>query len=179
MLHTVLVLAVLLPSQPQTPPAVRTVPSVDLGRYLGTWHEVARLPNWFQRNCAGNVLATYSRRPDGRLDVLNQCRKENGDLIDAKGIARVVDEKSSARLKVRFAPAFLSFLPMVWGDYWILGLAEDYGWAVVGSPDRKYLWILARVSALPDAEFRRAVDIARSNGFDVDKLVRTAHEPAR
>ena len=151
-------------------PAVRTVPGVDLQRYAGDWYEVARLPNRFQRRCLGDVRATYTVRPDGRLDVLNQCRTGDG-AIDAKGIARVVDTRTSAKLKVRFAPAALSFLPFVWGDYWILGLAPDYSWSVVGSPDRKYLWILSRTPGLPSPALAAAVDIARVNGFDAGRLI--------
>jgi len=154
-------------------PAVRTVASVDLQRYAGDWHEVARFPNRFQSRCVGDVRATYTIRPDGRLEVLNRCRTEDG-AIDAKGIARVVDIRTSAKLKVRFAPAALSFLPFVWGDYWILGLAADYSWSVVGSPDRNYLWILSRTPVLPSPALRAAVDIARANGFDATRLL-TVH----
>ena len=97
--------------------------------------EIARFPNRFQRRCVGDVRARYVRRSDGRIDVINRCRATDGTVTEARGIARVVDERTSAKLKVRFAPAVLSFLPMVWGDYWIIGLAADYSWAVVGSPD--------------------------------------------
>ena len=153
-------------------PPVRTAARVDLQRYAGDWYEVARLPNRFQRRCVGDVRARYTMRPDGRLDVLNQCRTADG-AIDARGVARVVDSASSAKLKVRFAPAALSFLPFVWGDYWILGLADDYSWAVVGSPDRNYLWILARGPALSAPASAAAIDVARANGFDTSRLVGT------
>jgi lipocalin/uncharacterized protein YbjT (DUF2867 family) len=154
----------------QAPPPVRTVERVDLKRYAGDWYEVARLPNRFQRRCVGDVRARYVIRVDGRLDVLNQCRTADG-TIDAAGVARVVDTSTSAKLKVRFAPAALSFLPFVWGDYWILALGPDYSWAVVGSPDRKYLWILSRMPQLPAAVFAEAVAAARANGFDTERLV--------
>jgi apolipoprotein D and lipocalin family protein len=154
---------------------VRTVPHVNLDRYLGVWFEVARLPNRFQRSCAGEVTATYQRRDDGRIDVVNRCRTGDGDVIHAGGVARVVDVATSARLKVRFAPAWLSFLPAVWGDYWILALGADYDWAVVGSPDRKYLWVLARRPGLDADRLASAVAAARANGFAVDRLVATPH----
>ena len=153
----------------------RTVPVVDLNRYTGDWFEIARFPNRFQRNCLGDVRASYARRADGRLDVVNQCRT-GGGRIEARGIARVVDNRTFARLKVRFAPAWLGLLPMVWGDYWIIGLAEDYSWAVVGSPDRKYLWILSRTPRLDEAALATARGIARANGFDVERLVDTPQE---
>jgi apolipoprotein D and lipocalin family protein len=157
---------------------VQTVPSVDLDRYLGTWYELARLPNRFQEDCVGDVRATYSRREDGRIDVLNQCREADGATNDAKGVARIVDRRTNAKLEVRFAPALLSFIPAVWGDYWILGLDDDYRWAAVGSPDRKYLWILARKPDVAEATFTAAVDAARRNGFAVERLVRTSHTGA-
>lgn len=158
----------------QSPAPVRTVEAVDLSRYVGAWFEIARFPNRFQRRCVGGVRASYVRRSDGRIDVINRCRVTDGTVIEARGIARVVDERTSAKLKVRFAPAVLSFLPMVWGDYWILGLAADYSWAVVGSPDRTYLWILARTAQLPPEQFAAALATARANGFDVNRLVRTS-----
>ena len=148
---------------------VRTVPFVDLDRYVGDWFEIARYPNRFQRTCLGDVRASYTRRPDGRLDVVNRCRADDG-WIEARGVARVVDDRTFSRLKVRFAPVWLSFVPFVWGDYWIIGLADDYSWAVVGSPDRDYLWILARTPRLDDQRAAAARAAARSSGFDLDRL---------
>jgi lipocalin/uncharacterized protein YbjT (DUF2867 family)/ligand-binding SRPBCC domain-containing protein len=152
--------------------AVRTVPFVDLDRYAGDWFEIARFPNRFQRSCLGDVRAQYTKRDDGRVDVVNRCRTGDGS-IEARGVARVVDDRTFARLKVRFAPSWTSVLPFVWGDYWIIGLAPDYSWAVVGSPDRDYLWILARRPHLDDESLAVARETARMNGFDVDRLVPT------
>jgi apolipoprotein D and lipocalin family protein len=166
MMAMVLVLAAMLDP-------VRTVAKVDLDRYAGEWVEIARFPNRFQKKCAGDVRATYARRQDGRIDVINRCRTADGAATEARGVARIEDTASGARLKVRFAPAALSWLPMVWGDYWIIGLADDYSWATVGSPDREYLWILARTPALDDSAWKAAVEAARSNGFAVERLVRT------
>ena len=154
---------------------VRTVEAVDLNRYVGVWFELARLPNRFQAACDSDVRATYTRRADGRIDVINRCRRADGRVKEAHGVARVVDARTRAKLEVRFAPAVLSFLPAVWGDYWILGLAPDYSWAVVGSPDRKFLWILGRTPDLQPAQFTAAVTGARTAGFDVDRLVNTTH----
>jgi len=166
MMAMVLVLAAMLDS-------VRTVAKVDLDRYAGEWIEIARFPNRFQKKCAGDVRATYARRQDGRIDVINRCRTADGAATEARGVARIEDAASGARLKVRFAPAALSWLPMVWGDYWIIGLADDYSWATVGSPDREYLWILARAPAIDESAWNAAVEAARANGFAVDRLVRT------
>jgi len=154
------------------PAGVRTVPFVDIDRYLGDWFEIARYPNRFQRTCLGDVRASYARRPDGRLDVVNRCRTAAGS-IEARGVARVADARTFSRLEVRFAPAWLSLLPMVWGDYWVIGLADDYSWAVVGSPDREYLWILARTPRLDDQRLATARAAARSNGFALDRILPT------
>jgi apolipoprotein D and lipocalin family protein len=154
---------------------VHTVDAVDLDRYAGDWFEVARFPNRFQRQCASDVRASYARRPDGRIDVINSCRADDGSAVEAQGVARVADDRTFAKLKVRFAPAALSFLPFVWGDYWILGLASDYAWATVGSPDRNYLWILARTPVLDAERFASALAAARDNGFDVERLAMTTH----
>jgi lipocalin/ligand-binding SRPBCC domain-containing protein len=166
--------ATLLPATApaQTGRPVRAVSLVDLDRYAGDWFEIARFPNRFQRQCLGDVRASYSRRADRRIDVVNRCRSADGPT-EAHGVARIVDTQTFARLKVRFAPGWLSWLPMVWGDYWIIGLAPDYSWAVVGDPDRDYLWILARTPQLSDASVAAARAAARDNGFDIERLVPT------
>ena len=158
--------------QGQTQGGLATVPSVDLDRNVGEWFEIARFPNRFQRECAGEVRATYVRRPDGLIDVTNRCRTATGQTA-AHGLARVVDQATFSKLKVRFAPAWLSWLPMVWGDYWIIGLAPDYSWAVVGDPGRNYLWILARSPRLDAESMAKARSAARAGGFDIDRLVLT------
>ncbi len=152
---------------------VQTVAAVDLDRYVGDWYEIARFPAWFQNKCVSDVVASYAKRPDGRLDVVNRCRQADSSVNEARGVARVVDTRTFAKLKVRFAPKVLSWLPFVWGDYWILGLADDYSWVVVGSPDRKYLWILARTPALRPESLELAHAAARTNGFDLARLVPT------
>ena len=149
---------------------VKAVLSVDLDRYLGRWFEIARFDNRFQRKCAGEVTAEYAKRSDGRLDVVNRCRLASGEMTTAAGVARIVDPATRSTLKVRFAPAFLSWIPAVWGDYWIIGLADDYSWAVVGTPDHEYLWVLSRTAAMEPTQYRRALDIARANGFDEGRL---------
>ena len=124
---------------------LRVVDSVDLTRYAGRWYEAARFPNRFQDQCAGDVVVYYALRTDGRIDVVNRCRTSGGQVDEARGIGRKAgDRQSSARLEVRFAPAILSFLSSVWGDYWIIGLGPEYTWAVVGTPSREYLWILSQ-----------------------------------
>jgi len=148
------------------------VPHVDFDRYQGTWHEIARFPNRFQKRCVGDVTATYSLRSDKKIDVLNRCRVADGSYISARGIAKTVGQgQPNSMLKVRFAPRFLSFLPMVWGDYHVLTLAPDYSYAAVGSPDRRYLWILARSPAVQASTYRQILEEVRAKGFDVERLV--------
>jgi lipocalin/uncharacterized protein YbjT (DUF2867 family)/ligand-binding SRPBCC domain-containing protein len=167
-----------LASVPVETPPVRTVPFVDLDRYAGDWFEIARFENRFQRQCVGDVRAIYTRRADGHIDVVNRCRTADGQT-EARGVARLVDEQTNAKLKVRFAPGWLSWLPVVWGDYWILGLAPDYSWAVVGDPSREYLWILGRTPRIDGESIAAAREVARDNGFDVDHLVDTPEEGGR
>jgi apolipoprotein D and lipocalin family protein len=161
----------------QTPqPPVQPVATVDLDRYVGRWYEIARFPNRFQKKCTGNVVVYYAKRDDGRIDVRNTCGTADG-AIEATGVARRADEDGpSSILEVRFAPAILSFIPAVWGDYWILGLAPDYSTAVVGSPDREYLWFLARTPEVDQATWARMIETARSQGFDVDRIERTKQD---
>jgi apolipoprotein D and lipocalin family protein len=147
---------------------------VDLARYAGRWYEIARLPNRFQEQCAGDVAATYTLRTDGRVTVVNECRRKDGTLARAEGVARRAEAKGpAARLKVRFAPAFLSFLPLVWGDYWIVELDRDYRYAVVGDPSRRYLWILSRRPEMDEATYASLTDRARALGFDTSRMLRT------
>jgi apolipoprotein D and lipocalin family protein len=155
---------------------LQVVPIVDLSRYSGTWYEIARLPNKFQNECIGNVTATYTLLDNGEIKVVNRCRKSNGEITEAEGRARrASDEEPNSKLKVRFAPAFLSFLPFVWGDYWILELAGDYSHAVVGEPDRKYLWVLARSPKMDDDILAGVLDRVKQQGYDVRALIRTGH----
>jgi len=155
-------------------PVVTPVPSVDLDRYSGRWFEIAKYPNRFQKNCAGSTTAEYARRPDGRVTVTNRCRRTDGSLIEAVGIARPRDAAHpDATFKVRFAPAFLSFISQVWGDYWILGLPVDYRYVVVGEPSREYLWILSRTPQMSEEDYQAAVSVAVANGYDAARLVRT------
>jgi apolipoprotein D and lipocalin family protein len=145
------------------------VKSLDLDRYVGRWHEIARYPNHFERMCARDVTAAYTRNGDGTIAVVNSCRKEDGSMQRADGVARVV---GPGKLEVRFAPAWLGFLPFLWGDYWIIDLAPDYSYSVVGDPAREYLWILARDPHLDEATFAAIAGRLPALGFDPAKLVR-------
>lgn len=139
---------------------------VDLERYAGLWYEIAKIPNRFQKKCSGGATALYTLREDGKIDVVNRCNDKNGKTIEAKGLAKVVDKISNARLKVSFVK-FLGFR-MFWGDYWVLGLGDEYEYAIVGTPNRKYGWILSRQPSLPQDVIHRLFQELRQQGYDPD-----------
>ena len=151
--------------------APEVVDQVELERYLGTWYEQARLPIGVQEGCHGTT-ATYSLREDGDIDVVNRCYEDGwgGELKVAEGKAWVVDEETNARLKVQF------FWPFR-GDYWIVGLDEEYQWALVGSPDRDNLWILTREPVISQERYEELVERAADKGFPVQDLIRTPQRP--
>lgn len=162
-------------AEPSSEP-LQTVEHLDLERYQGRWYEVARKPNRFQKACASDVLVQYTGLPDGRIQVFNQCSEADGDVRSVTGVARRPDAaERPAQLEVRFAPAWLSFLPMVWADYWVLDLDPDYRWAVVGGPERKYLWVLSRTPSLPEGTLEEILERAAGQGYDLADLVRTRH----
>jgi len=140
--------------------------SVDLKRYVGRWFEIARYPNRFQKQCSGDTTATYTGLSDGKIEVLNQCRKPDGQMEVAKGKAKIADQTSNAKLRVTF------FWPF-YGDYWVIGLDPDYRWAVVGEPGRKYLWILSRTAQMSASDYDQVIGIIREKGYDPGKLIKT------
>lgn len=146
------------------------VPALDLPRYMGRWHEIARLPNWFQKKCVAASTADYSLRPDGKVRVVNRCPTADGSIAVAEAEGRRVGPTGSARLEVRFAPAWLSFLPFVWGKYWVVDLDAGYRLAAVGEPGRDYLWVLARTPTVARADYEALLARLAAKGFDVTKL---------
>ncbi len=157
-------------------PDVQPVASVNLTQYAGTWYEQARFPMFFQRKCAQNVQATYSLNADGTIHVLNQCEDFSNNRIKANGTARATNAGNST-LKVSFAPKLLARLPFTQGDYWILKLDPDYQVALVGSPSRRYLWVLSRHPHLDEATYQEYVAAAKAQGFDITQLKRTKQVP--
>ena len=170
-LASLLVLSLLMALCAQAEPApLKTVPSVDVTRYMGTWHEIAKYPNWFQKKCVSSTQATYTLQADGWVQVLNRCKTDKGEWSEALGAARQIGGPTSPRLKVRFAPEWLSFIPMVWGDYWIIDLDPDYQWVVVSEPDREYLWILSRTPQMPAATYQALLAKLEKLGFDLKRI---------
>jgi apolipoprotein D and lipocalin family protein len=135
-----------------------TVTSVDLSRYQGKWYEVALLPNRFQAICAADTQAEYI--PDGdSIRVINRCRKLDGSIEQANGIAHIVEGSANSKLRVSFFRPF-------YGNYWILALDQEYQWVLVGEPGRKYSWVLSRTPVLPPAILNAALDKAASLGYE-------------
>ncbi len=141
-----------------------TVDFVDIEKYMGKWYEIALFPQWFQKNCTG-TFAEYSLLKSGKVQVINSCNllTLDGKLKVAKGKAYVADKSTNAKLKVTF------FWPF-YGDYWIIALGDNYEYAMVGAPDRKYLWILSRTPKMDKKTFEMLTKKAKSLGFDVSKL---------
>ena len=150
--------------------ALPTVPHVDLGRYAGTWHEIARLPNWFQRSCERSQ-AVYTPCSDGSIKVVNTCVKASGRCTSIEGRAEPVPGSGNARLRVKFGGLAALVPTSREGNYWIIALDDDYQWAMVGTPDRRFLWILARQPCLAPEILADLKQRARCLGFDVDRLV--------
>jgi apolipoprotein D and lipocalin family protein len=147
---------------------LEVVGAVDLSRYAGRWYEIARLPNRFEKKCVDSVTATYTLRPDGKVKVVNRCRKANGKYTTATGKAKVVDKKTNAKLKVTF------FWPF-YGDYWILDLGPNYEYAVVGAPNRDYLWILSRTPQIDNQLYERLLAKMATHGFETQRMIRVSH----
>jgi len=147
------------------PRPVSPVQSVDLPRYMGVWYEIARFDHFFQEGCRGST-ASYTLLPTGEVEVVNRCIDEkDSSQREAKGRAWSVDPKGNARLKVSFFWPFRT-------DYWVLDLGRDYEYAVVGSPNRKYLWILARKPTMERDAYQHVLDVVAKQGFDLGRLVR-------
>jgi len=157
-------------------PDLPTQSNVNLSKYAGTWYEQARLPNRFQKDCVGDVKADYVLQADETIRVTNQCRTGGGSLKLAEGLGRSsksVDPSDPAVLEVRFAPKWTSWLPMVWGDYWILRIEGDYEYSLVGTPDRDYLWVLSRKKQADEAIVDELLAYAGTLGFSVSEVKKT------
>ena len=140
------------------------IAALDVPRYMGTWHEIAKYPAWFQRRCVSSTSAQYSLLDGGRVQVINRCKMANGEWNEAVGQARQIGGPSSAQLKVRFAPEWLSFIP----------LDPHYQWVMVSEPSRQYLWILSRTPTLPRATYEQLLQQLAAMGFDLNKIETSA-----
>lgn len=138
------------------------VSTIEPSRYLGLWHEAARLPNSFEQNCA-SATAEYGMRADGLISVRNVCTDANGRTREAVGRARIVGQNGEGKLKV-------SFFAPIWADYWVVEHADDYAWSIVSEPEGRYLWLLTRAPQLSEQDRTLFEARLRSLGFDTSKL---------
>ena len=167
----VFVLAIALTSNATAQEApVQTIASLDVNRYVGTWYEIAKYPNRFQKQCASHTRAQYLTNADGSLQVINRCVTREGETLEAIGQAHQVGGASSPKLQVRFAPAWLSWLPWVWGDYWVIDLDKDYQLAAVSDAKREYLWVLSRHKQVDAKTYQALLARIAAQGFDIQKL---------
>jgi apolipoprotein D and lipocalin family protein len=151
--------------------APQTVAQVDLQRYQGTWYELARLPMFFQRNCAQSE-AQYRLQADATISVLNSCRTLEGELLEANGQAFAQQAGKTDKLWVRFDNWFSRLFPTITrGDYWVLYVDDDYQVALVGNPNRQFLWLLSRTPQVSAKTRAQLLDIAHQRGYDTDALI--------
>jgi len=149
---------------------LQTIVALDVPRYMGTWYEAAKFPNWFQRKCAGYTRAEYRLQEDGKVQVINRCKLQSGEISEAIGAARQIGGASSPKLEVRFAPAWLSFIPAVWGDYWVIDIDDSYQLVAVSEPSRRYLWVLSRSAQVNAKSYEDLLRRLAAKGFDIHKL---------
>ena len=152
----------------------KAVDAIDVQKYAGRWYEVARLPMYFQRNCASDVQAKYSLNSDKTIKVRNQCMNKEGELDVSEGVAYPQNDGNS-QLKVSFLPKGLRWVPFSKGDYWVLRVDEDYQVALVGGPSHRYLWLLSRTPDMDEAVIEDYLNTAKAQGYDLSKLIRTKH----
>ena len=143
-------------SSPPAPP-LPTVPAVDLARYVGHWYEITLVPNRFQKQCVADTQARYRAQGDD-IEVVNRCRQADGSLSEVTGVAKVVADSGNAKLRVSFFRPF-------YGDYWVIGLAPDYRWVLVGEPERQFGWVLSRTPTLSAADLETALAQAEALGY--------------
>ena len=145
---------------------VRAVESFDVSKYLGTWHEIASIPQFFQRKCIRDTKASYSLASDSLIRIDNVCTRDNGGRERATGRARAGDPDIRAKLEVTFLELFGEYRFLVAADYWVIALEPNYRWAVVGHPSRRYGWVLARDPLLPPVAMAEIIGRIKMQGYD-------------
>ena len=154
--------------------ALASAAHVDLDRFVGSWFEIARLPDRGDKQCVSDARATYARTEDG-LRLLSLCRRENGTIKRSTGRAKLADDATQARFKISYSHPAFDALPFVWSDYTIIDVADDYSTAIVGADSRKQLWLLSRQPTIADTVRQDFLNKARAQGFDTSALVFTPH----
>jgi apolipoprotein D and lipocalin family protein len=150
-------------------PPLKPMPHVAIDRYLGLWHEIARLPNKHQIDCVKSE-AEYRRDDDGKIRIRNFCVKNDGTTKEVMGLLRLTNTEE-ARFRVNFVPGWLRFFGIGWGNYWILDLEENYRYAVVSEPKREFLWIVSRSPHMDQATLDLLLTRIKAWGFDTSHLI--------
>ena len=145
---------------------VSAVESFGVAKYLGTWHEIASIPQFFQRKCVRDTKTSYSVATDSLIRIDNVCTRDNGGRERAAGRARAGDPNVAAKLEVTFLELFGEFQFLVAADYWVIALEPNYHWAVVGHPSRRYGWVLARDPLLPPVAMAEIIGRIKMQGYD-------------
>lgn len=151
-----------------------TVDKVDLQRYSGLWYEIAKIPNSFQDQCEYGTTAEYIIDEDWDLVVINKCYEEDGKLDVAEGVTNVVDKETNSKLEVSFV-SFFGIRPF-WGDYWIIGLDDNYNYAIIGHPERKYGWVLSRSTSLEPKTEEEIIKLLELQGYNWNDFELTKHK---
>jgi apolipoprotein D and lipocalin family protein len=167
------------------PPPLQALPAIDVAAYMGTWYQVAWIPNRFQKQCVSDTAATYRDLGDGRVEVLNRCKQADGSIDSVLGIARAPagvariegGQLRPARLEVSFLPAWLRWTGIGWGDYWVVDLAPDGRYAIVSEASREYLWVLARQPVLTPADDAAVKARLHALGFELARVQAHPHGP--
>ena len=142
---------------------VQAVQKVDLGRYVGTWYEIANFPRFFLPKCVADTVSEYTLNRDGTVAIKNRCRTQDGGINQAFGTATLLKGSDNTRMEVSFIRPFSA-------DYVVVGLDSDYRWTVIGSVNRKSLWILSRTPQLPKPELDQALAVAGAQGYPMQNL---------
>ena len=168
---------------PPTPAPLQPLPSLDVAAYMGTWYQVAWIPNRFQKQCVSDTAATYRDRGDGTVEVLNRCKLADGKSDSVLGVARPPagvahiegGQLKPARLEVSFLPAWLRWTGIGWGAYWVVERPADGRYVIVSEASREYLWVLARQPALTPADDAAIKSRLQALGFDLGRVQAHAH----
>jgi apolipoprotein D and lipocalin family protein len=152
---------------------VKPVEKLDLDRYQGKWHEIAAIPQFFQRECVRDTVAEYGKLESGEIKVENTCSREEGGRKKIEGRARLYDSTETSKLTVTFLNLFGEYRYWAGGDYWVIALDPGYGWAVVGHPTRKYGWVLSRTPSLPQSTLAEIIGRIKAQGYDACEFIVT------
>ncbi|OFR07560.1 hypothetical protein HMPREF2907_03720 [Neisseria sp. HMSC055H02] len=161
-------------AQSESLPPLQTVPQVDVQRYAGQWYEIARLPMPYQSHCVSDVTAFYKIKNKDTISVTNRCLKADGTWSAAEGLAYVQNAENT-KLSVTFLPKAIRWLPVGKAPYWVMALDSNYQYAMIGQPDRKYLWLLSRKPSMDESVYQAYLQQAKEQGYDLSALIRTKH----